>query len=341
MRSAAEQWQCRIVAGCRRPCAAEYAQQISCRPGPEITYFARARIARPTPVLLHQLARYVEIRSSLPFSKSCLHSSAESAGDIGTERRLCGCRCVCSLSTPDAMSAQGLHSEASGGLDLRLVVSHRTGWTRQVLQGTDDPEWQPAFTGRPSSTFRVCFAVDSDAPIAMTLPLGPFGRRCLSPRETPAFRSLAAGQQEASDLPAYCSQSARRGRIPARDRRCRPLARQSSSRSKRPRHNIDVRSRVGASSAFTVEVPLGRAEVADVPEHGQYEEQGCTLSRGTTPVVEDDRAVRELLQLLLDDEGHRTLVAADGAQSIRAGSAGVRSEPRHRRLQPAERLQRA
>ena len=48
------------------------------------------------------------------------------------------------------------------------------------------------------------------------------------------------------------------------------------SRSKRPRHNIDVRSRVGASSAFTVEVPLGRAEVADVSEQGQNEEQGCT-----------------------------------------------------------------
>jgi len=73
---------------------------------------------------------------------------------------------------------------------------------------------------------------------------------------------------------------------------------------------------VGASSAFTVEVPLGRAEVADVPEHGQYEEQGCTLSRGTTPVVEDDRAVRELLQLLLDDEGHRTLVAPDGRKAL-------------------------
>jgi hypothetical protein len=135
--------------------SSEYAQQASCRPGPEITYFARARIARRTPVLLHQLARYVEIRSSLPFCKSCLHSSAESAGDIGTERRLCDCRCVCSQSTPDAMSAQALHSEASGGLDLRLVVSHRTGWTRQVLQGADDPEWQPAPSGRSLSIFRV------------------------------------------------------------------------------------------------------------------------------------------------------------------------------------------
>jgi two-component system, chemotaxis family, CheB/CheR fusion protein len=79
---------------------------------------------------------------------------------------------------------------------------------------------------------------------------------------------------------------------------------------------------VGAGSVFTVEVPPGRAEVADVPEQGQNEEQGCTLSRGTILVVEDDPVVREVLQLLLDDEGHRTLVAADGAQSIRAGSAG-------------------
>jgi two-component system, chemotaxis family, CheB/CheR fusion protein len=81
-------------------------------------------------------------------------------------------------------------------------------------------------------------------------------------------------------------------------------------------HNIDVRSRVGAGSVFTIEVPLGRAEVADVPEQAQDETQESVSSCGTILVVEDDPAVRELLQQLLDDEGHRTLVAPDGRKAL-------------------------
>jgi two-component system, chemotaxis family, CheB/CheR fusion protein len=85
-------------------------------------------------------------------------------------------------------------------------------------------------------------------------------------------------------------------------------------------HKIDVRSRLGAGSVFTIEVPLGRAEVADVPEHGQNE---STSSGGTILVVEDDPAVRELLQLLLDDEGHGTLVAADGRKALELAAQGA------------------
>jgi two-component system, chemotaxis family, CheB/CheR fusion protein len=88
-------------------------------------------------------------------------------------------------------------------------------------------------------------------------------------------------------------------------------------------HNIDVRSRLGAGSVFTVEVPLGRAEVADVPEQEQDETQESTSSGGTILVVEDDPAVRELLQLLLDDEGHRTLVAADGRKALEVAAQGA------------------
>ncbi|MFZ0853290.1 MAG: response regulator, partial [Hyphomicrobiaceae bacterium] len=40
--------------------------------------------------------------------------------------------------------------------------------------------------------------------------------------------------------------------------------------------------------------------------------QESTPSRGTVLIVEDDPAVLEMLQLLFDAEGHRTLVAADG-----------------------------
>jgi two-component system, chemotaxis family, CheB/CheR fusion protein len=88
-------------------------------------------------------------------------------------------------------------------------------------------------------------------------------------------------------------------------------------------HNIDVRSRVGAGSVFAVEVPLGRAGVADLPVQGQNVTQESTTSRGTILIVEDDPPVREMLQLLFDDEGHRTLIAADGHKALELAAQGA------------------
>lgn len=87
-------------------------------------------------------------------------------------------------------------------------------------------------------------------------------------------------------------------------------------------HKIDVRSRVGAGSVFTVEVPLGRAGVADLSVPNQNETQTSTPSRGTILIVEDDAALREMLQLLFDDEGHRTVVAADGHKALELAAQG-------------------
>ena len=87
-------------------------------------------------------------------------------------------------------------------------------------------------------------------------------------------------------------------------------------------HKIDVRSRLGAGSVFTIEVPLGRAELAELPVPSQNETQESTPSRGTILIVEDDPAVLEMLQLLFDDEGHRTLVAADGHKALELAAQG-------------------
>jgi two-component system, chemotaxis family, CheB/CheR fusion protein len=81
-------------------------------------------------------------------------------------------------------------------------------------------------------------------------------------------------------------------------------------------HKIDVRSRVGAGSVFTIEVPLGRPELAELPTPSQREAEKSTPTRGTVLIVEDDPAVLEMLQLLFDAEGHRTLVAADGNRAL-------------------------
>ena len=88
-------------------------------------------------------------------------------------------------------------------------------------------------------------------------------------------------------------------------------------------HNVDVRSRVGVGSVFAVEVPLGRAGAADVPELAQEETHESASSIGTILVVEDDPAVRELLQQLLDDEGHCPLVAADGRRALELAAQGA------------------
>ena len=81
-------------------------------------------------------------------------------------------------------------------------------------------------------------------------------------------------------------------------------------------HKIDVRSRLGMGSVFTVEVPLGRADVEKSPVQGQDKAQKSALSHGTILIVEDDPAVLEMLQMLFDDGGHRTLIAADGHAAL-------------------------
>ena len=87
-------------------------------------------------------------------------------------------------------------------------------------------------------------------------------------------------------------------------------------------HKIDVRSRLGTGSVFTVEVPLGRLEAAQSPVADQDKTQANAPLRGTILIVEDDPAVLEMLQMLFDDEGHRTLVAADGHKALELAAQG-------------------
>ena len=87
-------------------------------------------------------------------------------------------------------------------------------------------------------------------------------------------------------------------------------------------HKIDVRSRLGTGSVFSIEVPLGRPETAHEPVLDQNKMQANATTRGTILIVEDDPAVLETLQLLFDDEGHRTLVAADGQKALELAAQG-------------------
>ena len=84
------------------------------------------------------------------------------------------------------------------------------------------------------------------------------------------------------------------------------------------KHRIRVRSVVGKGSSFSVEVPLAAAASATAEpttSRGAAPRVGAARP-GTVLVVEDDEDLRNLLDRLLVQDGHRTLVAADGAEAL-------------------------
>ncbi len=81
-------------------------------------------------------------------------------------------------------------------------------------------------------------------------------------------------------------------------------------------HRIDVQSRRGKGSVFTVEVPLGQKEPVRRPWRYQPRAEEVIRRNGAILVVEDEPAVRETLELLLDGEGHRTVTAAHGREAL-------------------------
>ncbi|MGF1629306.1 MAG: response regulator [Kiloniellaceae bacterium] len=88
-------------------------------------------------------------------------------------------------------------------------------------------------------------------------------------------------------------------------------------------HPIDVRSRAGIGSMFAVSVPLGHLLPNERLALGR---DGSTLSASLTGeilIVEDDPSVREMLVLLFEQEGHRTVAAADGHEAFALAARGT------------------
>jgi two-component system CheB/CheR fusion protein len=85
-------------------------------------------------------------------------------------------------------------------------------------------------------------------------------------------------------------------------------------------HSIDVRSRHGAGSVFSIEVPLGQHALRATPEP----EAAAGMGRGRAVlVVEDDPAMREMLELLFTGEGYRTASAGDGNEALAMVARGA------------------
>jgi two-component system CheB/CheR fusion protein len=80
-------------------------------------------------------------------------------------------------------------------------------------------------------------------------------------------------------------------------------------------HPIDVRSQLGKGSVFSIEVPragVERRASSRVPT----EIPAPRIEGKSILVIEDDPAIREMLQLLFEMEGYRVAVAVDGKKAL-------------------------
>jgi len=81
-------------------------------------------------------------------------------------------------------------------------------------------------------------------------------------------------------------------------------------------HTVDVRSRMGRGSVFSVDVPLASKIRPAAPKAVAREAKKSSAASGLILIVEDDPAVRGSLEIFLRSEGHRTMAVADGDEAM-------------------------
>jgi hypothetical protein len=218
--------------------SSEYAQQSWCRPGPEITYFARARTGRPIARPPSSVGGTM-LKSFLPrANRACTASPtrqvilAQDLAAMDASVPIDARRDVRPLELSKLRRAEGSISASSS--------RHRTELDTASALGTDAPEWQPAFSGRPLSIFRVWFGVSSDASMSIThrapLPVGPLGGALPISWATPV-PCLKAIQPMVSDLgspPGPRSLLSRGPKFPLALGAALPRSRRARSMSRRP-----------------------------------------------------------------------------------------------------------
>ena len=75
-------------------------------------------------------------------------------------------------------------------------------------------------------------------------------------------------------------------------------------------HEVSVRSWLGRGSVFVIDVPVVETKQPAQPTIGGVESEAAASATGMILVVEDDPAVREMLEILFEAEGHRTTSVA-------------------------------
>jgi two-component system CheB/CheR fusion protein len=84
-------------------------------------------------------------------------------------------------------------------------------------------------------------------------------------------------------------------------------------------HKVTVRSHVGKGSVFAIEVPLAKGETKplhEIPVRDKENKIAGVPRKGTILIVEDDPDVRELLDVFLKSEGHRTAAMIDAVAAL-------------------------
>ena len=80
-------------------------------------------------------------------------------------------------------------------------------------------------------------------------------------------------------------------------------------------HGVDVHSRKGIGSVFSVEVPLARKCAEQLATPAATSTLGPAVN-GTILVIEDNPDVLEMLHMALADAGHQTITAIDGHRAL-------------------------
>lgn len=96
-------------------------------------------------------------------------------------------------------------------------------------------------------------------------------------------------------------------------------------------HEVRVHSETGKGSVFSIDVPLASC-TASAPREPCFQQMAIGVGKpetggrahriGAILVIEDDPEVRSLIQLLLEEEGHHVIAAADGAAVLELAARG-------------------
>jgi two-component system CheB/CheR fusion protein len=84
-------------------------------------------------------------------------------------------------------------------------------------------------------------------------------------------------------------------------------------------HPVHVRSRLGRGSVFSIDVMLasnGMRHAGELPMAGHGQMSNMARRTGAILVIEDDRELRELLEVVLKEEGHRPATVPDGPAAL-------------------------
>jgi two-component system, chemotaxis family, CheB/CheR fusion protein len=91
-------------------------------------------------------------------------------------------------------------------------------------------------------------------------------------------------------------------------------------------HAIDVRSRVGRGSVFSIEVPLVEGRAVRRKPRAPPRRKTAAVRTGNVLVVEDDLSVREAIKALLGAQGHRVTTVANGQAARTLVVGGLRPD---------------